>query len=72
MFLSLGINLFFIGMFFLSLEINCFFSEIGKNPMRALGRKKHMFFFGKALPKFNERAHLKQRKKQSGLTDLRF
>ena len=31
-------------MFFLSPEINCFFSEISNNLMRALGRKKHMFF----------------------------
>ena len=52
---------------FLSPEINCFFSEIGNNPMRALGREKHMFFFGYALPKFNARTHLKQRKKHSGL-----
>ena len=38
------------------------FSEIGNNLMRALGRKKHMFFFGNALPKSNARANLKQRK----------
>ena len=36
--------------------------------MRALGRKKHMFFlFGNARPKSNACAHLKQRKKHSGL-----
>ena len=35
--------------------------------MRVLGRKKHMFFFGNARPKSNVRAHLKQRKKHSGL-----
>ena len=29
---------------FLSTEIDWFFSEIGSNLMRALGRKKHMFF----------------------------
>ena len=31
--------------------------------MRALGRKKHTFFFGNARPKSNARAYLKQRKK---------
>ena len=31
-----------------------------------LGRKNTMFFFGNARPKFNARAHLKQRKKHSG------
>ena len=36
--------------------------------MRALGRKKHNFFFGDALPKSNARAHLKQREKLSGLS----
>ena len=30
--------------------------------MCALGKKKHMFFFGNARPKSNARAHLKQRK----------
>ena len=50
--------LFFFGMFFLSPKID-FFSEIGNNLMRALGRKKHMFF-GNARPKSNARAHLKQ------------
>ena len=55
-------------MFFLSPEINCFFSEIGNNPMRALGRK-NTCFFGNELPKYNARAHLKQIKKNhSGLT----
>ena len=38
------LNEFFL-MFFLSPEIDSFFSEIGKNLMRALGRKKHMFFW---------------------------
>ena len=33
----------FFSVFFLYPEINCFFSEIGNNPMRALGRKKNMF-----------------------------
>ena len=50
-------------MFFLSPEIDHFFPEIGNNLMRALGRKKHMFFFGNARPKSNAHAHLKQRKK---------
>ena len=53
-------------MFFLSPEINFFSLEIGNNPMRALGRKKHMFFYN-ALSKSNARAHLNQRKKHSGL-----
>ena len=44
-------------------KLTLFFSEIGNNPMRALGRKKHMFFGGNALHKSNARAHLKQRKK---------
>ena len=39
-----------------------FFSKIGNNSMRALGRKKHMLFFGNARPKSNARAHLKLRK----------
>ena len=42
-YLSLEMKLFFSA-FFLSFEINWGFSEIGSNPMRALGRKKHMFF----------------------------
>ena len=54
-------------MFFLSPEIYSFFSESGNNLMRALGRKKHIFFFDNARPKSNARAHLKQRKKLSGL-----
>ena len=33
------------------------------SPMRALGRKKNICFFGKARPKSNAHAHLKQRKK---------
>ena len=45
-------------------------SEIGNTPMRALGRKKPTCFFGNARPKSNARAHLKQRKKHSGLTAL--
>ena len=63
-------------MFFLSPEMNSFFSDcffylpkfpfflaISNNSMRALGRKKHMFFFGNARPKSNARAHLNQRQK---------
>ena len=60
-------GLFFFGMFFLSPEIDWFFSEIGNNLMRALGRKKTHVFFGNARPKSNARAYLKQRKKHSGL-----
>ena len=60
-------NLFFFQNVFLSPEIDCFFPKIGNNLMPALGRKKHMFFFGNARPKSNARAHLKQRKKHSGL-----
>ena len=59
-------NCFFFGMFFYLPKLTGFFSEIGKNLMRALGRKKHVFF-GNARPKSNARAHLKQRKKHSGL-----
>ena len=51
---------------FLSPEIDSFFPEIGNKLMRALGRKKHMFFFGNARPKSNARAHLKQRKWPKG------
>ena len=62
--LSLEAKMFFFGMFFLSLE---FFSEIGNNLMRALGRKKTHVFFYNARPKSNARAHLEQRKNHSGL-----
>ena len=62
-FLSLEMNLFFFGIFFLSPEIDCFFSEIGNNQMRALGRKKTCSFLGNARSKSNACAHLKQRKK---------
>ena len=43
--LSLEMNLLFFEMFFFISQIDCFLSEIGKNLMRVLGRKKHMFFF---------------------------
>ena len=61
-------------MFFLFPEIiifliSRFFLEIGNNPMRAMGGKKTHVFFGNALPKSNARAHLKQRKKHSGLSE---
>ena len=69
-FLFPEMNLFFFGIFFLSTKIKCFFSKIGNNSMRALGRKKTCFFFGNARPKSNARAHLKQRKKHSGLKVL--
>ena len=55
---------FFFQNVFLFPEIDCFFSEIGNNLMRAL-EKKHVFFI--ARPKSNARAHLKQRKNHSGL-----
>ena len=62
-FLFPEMNLVFFGMFFHLPKLNVFFSKIGKNSMRALGRrKKHMFFFCNARPKSNARAHLKQRK----------
>ena len=38
-------------------------SEIGKNRMRALDRKKPHGFFCNARPKSNARAYLRQRKK---------
>ena len=41
-----------------------------KNSMRAMGRIKHMFYFGSARPESNARAHLKQRKKHSGLNHI--
>ena len=53
-------------MFFLFTKIKWFFSKIGNNSMRALGRKKTHVFFGNAWSKSNARAHLKQRKKHSG------
>ena len=63
-FISRNKLVFFSKCFFLSPGMDCFFPKIGNNLMRTLGRKKHMFcFFGNALPKSNERAHLKQRKK---------
>ena len=52
-------------MFFLSPEINCFFSEIGAGQ-----EKTHVFFFGNALPNSNARAHLKQRKKHNQIMAL--
>ena len=55
-------ELVFFSKCFLSPEIDCFFPKIGNNLMRALGRKKHMVFFGNARSKSNARAHLKQKK----------
>ena len=52
-FLFPEMNLFFFRNVFLSTKIKCFFSKIGNNLMQALGRKKHMFFFGNARPKSN-------------------
>ena len=47
-----------------------FFSKIGNYSMCALGKKNPCFFFGNARPKSNARAHLKQKKKHSGLNDI--
>ena len=59
-FLFPEMNLIFFGMFY----PNFFFSKIGRNLMRALGRKKtHVFYLVIARPKSNARAHLKKRKK---------
>ena len=57
-------------MFFYLSKLTGFFSESGNNPMRALG-KKNTCLFGNALPKSNTRAHLKQRKKHSGLEQIK-
>ena len=48
-----------------------FFSEIG-NTRAGQTKKSHGFFLGRpnARPKSNARAHLKQRKKHSGLDHL--
>ena len=43
-------------------KLTGFFGNRQQSNARA-GHKKHMFFFGNALPKSNARAHLKQRKK---------
>ena len=56
----------FFDMFFYLPKLTGFFSKIGNN-LRALGRKKHMVF-GNTRPKCNARAHLKPRKKHSGLS----
>ena len=50
-------------MFFLSPEIDSFFENQQQFNVRA-GQKKTHVFFGNARPKFNARAHLKQRKKK--------
>ena len=60
-------TLFFFGMFFLSPEIDILFRNRQQSNARAGQRKTHVFF-GDARPKSNARAHLKQRKKHSGLT----
>ena len=59
-------NLFFFGMFFSSTKIKWFFLNPQQFNARA-GQKKTHVFFGNARPKSNARAHLKQRKKHSGL-----
>ena len=38
-------KLVFFGMFFYLPKLTGSFSEMGNNPMRMLGRKKHMFFW---------------------------
>ena len=45
-----------------------FFSGNRQQSNARAGQKKNMFFFGNAQPKSNARAHLKQRKKHSGLS----
>ena len=47
-------------MFFYLPQLTVFFPRNRNNQMRALGRKKHIFF-GNALPKSNARTHLKQK-----------
>ena len=51
---------FFLMFSFLSLKLTGFFMVIGRNPMP-------FFLIGNALPESNAHAHLKQRKKHSGL-----
>ena len=45
-----------------------FFFENRQQFIARAGQKKNTCFFGNARPKSNARAHLKQRKKHSGLT----
>ena len=59
-FFLLKYTFFFLGMFFLSPEINCFFGNRQQSDARA-GQKKTHVFFGNALPKSDARAHLKQK-----------
>ena len=54
-------------MFFLIPKITCFFFGNRQQSNARAGQKKHMFFWGNVLSKSNARAHLKQRKKHSGL-----
>ena len=53
---------------FLSPEINWVFFANGQQSNVRAGQKKTHVFFGNALLKSNARAHLKQRKKHSGLS----
>ena len=55
-------NLFFMGIVFLSPEIDSFFFGNRQQSNARAGQKKHMFFCGNARPKSNARAHLKQKK----------
>ena len=54
--------------FFLSHEIDWFFFEKRQQSNACAGQKKTHVFFGNARPESNARAHLKHRKKHSGLT----
>ena len=53
----------FLGMFFLSTKIKCFFFENRQKIQCARWAEKTHVFFGNARPKSNARAHIKQRKK---------
>ena len=67
-FLSLEMNLFFFGMFFYLPKLTVFFGNRQQFNARAGQKKTHVFFGEIAQSKSNARAHLKQRKKHSGLT----
>ena len=54
-------------MLILSSKIDCFFSNQQQSNARG-GQKKNTHFFGNARPKYNERAHLKQRKNIVAIT----
>ena len=54
---------------FSSPEVSCFFRKSATIYNSHAGQKKTHVFFGNARPKSDARAHLKQRKKHSGLTE---